>query len=115
MNPCWIYAGADLTSGGRLSVAVTRLPFNFQLGADLAKIALHPPATASGELEVRDGCAGALLATLSLAPAERRVGDTVLSAALPPLAGRRDLCLTFTERQPDPLWVIGWAEFRPPT
>ena len=115
MNPCWIYAGADLTSGGKFSAAVTRLPFNFQLGADAAKIVLHPPATPSGELEVRDGCGGALLATLPLAPAARRVGDTTLDARLAPLAGRHDLCLAFTARQPDPMWVIGWAEFGPGT
>ena len=62
----------DLAAGGpepRLTelraVTVTRLPFNFQIGADAAKIVLHPPSPPSGELEVRvDDCAGQPIATL---------------------------------------------------
>jgi hexosaminidase len=111
MNPCWIYPQADLSAKRRLRVAVTRLPFNFQLGADAAKIALVPPKTPAGELEVRaGGCTGAPVAVLPLARAAASDGVTVLSGALPALGGRRDLCLTFTERKLDPMWVVGWAE-----
>jgi hexosaminidase len=111
MNPCWIYPQADLGHGAELRVAVTRLPFNFQLGADAAKIVLKPPATPAGELLVtEDGCAGPPVATVPLAAAARSDGVTELSARLPALAGRHDLCLTFTERRLDPMWVIGWAE-----
>jgi hexosaminidase len=111
MNPCWIYPQADLSAARGLRVAVTRLPFNFQLGADAAKIVLAPPRTAAGELEVRaDGCTGAPIAVLTLASAAQYSGVTVLSGELPALGGRRDLCLTFTERKLDPMWVVGWAE-----
>jgi hexosaminidase len=114
MNPCWIWTGADLSRFGELRVAVTRLPFNFQIGADAAKIALRPPATPAGELEVRaDGCAGAPIARLSLAPALQSNGVTVLSGRLPPLAGPHDLCLGFTARKLDPMWVLAWAELAP--
>jgi len=113
MNPCWLYPQADLPRGARLGVSVTRLPFNFQIGADAAKIALTPPTTPDGELQVRDGCAGAVLATLPLAPAAHSAGDVSLSARLPPLAGRHDLCLSFTRRKLDPMWVVGWAEVQP--
>jgi hexosaminidase len=113
MNPCWIYPDADLSAGGRLSVSVTRLPFNFQLGADAAKIVLHPPGTPEGELEAHDGCAGPLLARLPLGPASHSAGDVVLSASLAPLTGRHDLCLFFTQRKLDPMWVVGAAGFRP--
>jgi hexosaminidase len=111
MNRCWIYPQADLSARRELRVAVTRLPFNFQLGADAAKIVLAPPATPAGELEVRaDGCTGAPVAVLPLARAAASDGVTVLSGALPALGGRRDLCFTFTARKLDPMWVIGWAE-----
>jgi hexosaminidase len=113
MNPCWIYPRADLARGGRLSVSVTRLPFNFQIGADAAKIALAPPSTPDGELEVRDGCDGPLLQRLPLAPATHSAGDVVLSTSVRLAAGRHDLCLTFTRRELDPMWVVGWAEYRP--
>lgn len=114
MNPCWIYPQADLSARSELRVAVTRLPFNFQLGADAAKIVLAAPRTSAGELEVRaDGCAGAPVAVLPLARAAASDGVTVLSGELPALGGHHDLCLTFTERKLDPMWVIGWAELSP--
>jgi hypothetical protein len=37
----------------------------------------------------------------------------VLTDDLPALGGRHDLCFTFTERQLDPMWVVGWAELAP--
>ncbi|HEX3916176.1 MAG TPA: family 20 glycosylhydrolase [Caulobacteraceae bacterium] len=114
MNPCWIYPQADLGHGAALRVTVTRLPFNFQLGADAAKIVLQLPTTPAGELLVReDGCAGPAVATVPLARAARSDGVTELATRLPALAGRHDLCLSFTERRLDPMWVVGWAEVAP--
>ena len=114
MNPCWIWPQADLGSIGELRVAVTRLPFNFQIGADAAKIVLRPPSTPDGELEVRaDGCAGDPIARLSLAPALASHGVAVIAGKLPRLAGYHDLCLSFTARKLDPMWVLAWAELAP--
>lgn len=114
MNPCWIYPQADLSRGASFRVAVTRLPFNFQLGADRARIPLRPPATPAGELDITaDGCTGAPLAAIPLARAARNVGVAELTADLPAAAGRHDLCLTFTQHSLDPMWVVGWAEADP--
>jgi hexosaminidase len=114
MNPCWIYPRADLSHGAAVRVAVTRLPFNFQLGADAAKIPLRAPTTPAGELDViEDGCTGAPVAAMPLARAARSDGVTALTAELPATAGRHDLCLTFTQRGLDPMWVVGWAEVDP--
>ena len=114
MNPCWIWPQADLAHFSELRVAVTRLPFNFQIGADAAKIVLHPPSTPAGELEVRaDGCAGEPIARLSLSPALASNGVTAIAGKLPRLGGLHDLCLSFTERKLDPMWVLAWAELAP--
>ncbi|HEX4198003.1 MAG TPA: family 20 glycosylhydrolase [Caulobacteraceae bacterium] len=114
MNPCWMYKAADLTGITALQVAVGRIPFNFQLGKDRAKIVLRPPATPDGELEVRaDGCEGAPIAVLPLAPAAGRPGLTTLTGALPPASGAHDLCFTFTARRLDPMWVIESVQLVP--
>ena len=113
MNPCWIFPQRDLTAGGVLTVAVGALPFNFQLGAERARIPLRPTRTPEGELEVRDGCAGELVASLPLARAAPRDGITTLTANLPPRPGRHDLCLQFTARDVDPIWAIDWVRLSP--
>jgi hexosaminidase len=111
MNPCWIYRGADLSQGARITAAVVALPFNYELGADAAKIRVGDARSAEGELEVHiDGCETPAV-TLPLAPAAMRDGVTVLPAKkLPVLAGRHDLCLRFARPRLDPLWALDWAE-----
>jgi hexosaminidase len=105
MNPCWTYEGADLTGVEHIEVAVGQLPFNFQIGRDVEKIKFRPPATADGELEVRQGsCQGVVVATLPLAPATASNGVTVLRA--PIKGGAGDLCFTFTQKTVEPMWVV---------
>lgn len=107
MAPCWTYRDADLTGVARIEVAVGQLPFNFQIGKDLEKIALRPPATPHGELEVRQGsCGGAVVAVLPLAPAVGSQGVTVLTGAIKGEAGARDLCFTFTQKTVSPMWAL---------
>ncbi len=107
LNPCWIYEGADMTGLVTIEAAVGQIPFNFQIGDAINKIVFHPPATAAGELEVRqDGCTGPVVATLPLAPALRSQGVTVLRGPIATTTGRHDLCFTFTQKSVDPLWVL---------
>jgi hexosaminidase len=112
MNPCWIDRGVDLSAGPSVTAAVAALPFNFQIGADAAKIRIGDARTAEGELEIHvDGCAAPALAWLPLAPAAGAAGVTVLPAQrLPRLAGRHDLCLRFARPRLDPLWALDWIE-----
>jgi len=114
-NPCWMLPAMDLTRAKRLSAAVGQVPFNFQIGRDIDAIHLRPPRTPAGELEVRlDGCDGAPLAVLPLAPAAGNDAVTVLpDAALRPLAGTHALCFTFTQRTLDPLWAVEWVQLSP--
>jgi hexosaminidase len=111
MDPCWIYRGADLTLGPRFTAAVTPLPFNYELGADAAKIRVGDARTPAGELEIHiDGCETPPI-TVPLAPAAMRDGVTILPATgLPILAGRHDICLRFARPRLDPLWALDWVE-----
>jgi hexosaminidase len=108
MNPCWIWPAADTSRLKTVSVTVGALPFNFQIGDDVKKIALPTPRTPDGELEVRlDGCGGEPVAVLPLKPATESDGLTELSAPVAPRPGRHDLCFTFTRARVDPIRAIG--------
>ncbi|HEV7359032.1 MAG TPA: family 20 glycosylhydrolase [Steroidobacteraceae bacterium] len=112
VNPCWIYRGADLSQGPRISAAVVPLPFNYELGADAAHIRVGDARSPDGELEVHiDGCDTPAVALLPLAPAAMHDGVTVLTArSLPASAGRHDVCLRFARPRPDPMWALDWAQ-----
>ena len=106
-NPCWIFAGAELDGVKAIRASVGQLPFNFQIGDDVKKISFPRPQTAAGELEVRLGCEGELLARIALEPAT--VSPVV--TALPPVpvkphTGRHDLCLRFAQGALEPFWVL---------
>ena len=112
MEPCWIYRGVDLERPTTLRAAVGTVPFNYQIGDDAAKIRVGDARSSAGELEVRlDGCEGAPLVTLPLAPAASRFGVTTLPAvALPARAGAHDLCFKFARPALDPMWALDWVE-----
>jgi hexosaminidase len=112
MNPCWIDRGVDLSGGPRIIAAVAPLPFNYEIGADVAKIRVGDARTAEGELEIHvDGCDTPARGLLPLAPAASLPGVTTLpEQRLPRLPGRHDLCLRFARPRLDPLWAIDWVE-----
>ncbi|HWE45945.1 MAG TPA: family 20 glycosylhydrolase [Caulobacteraceae bacterium] len=108
-NPCWIYPGAELDGVGAIDAAVGQVPYNF-VGAGLGPevVKFRSPATPEGELEVRlDTCEGPRIAVLPLKPAAANLAVTALPpVAIAPVAGKHDLCFTFTQHALDPLWVI---------
>jgi hexosaminidase len=93
------------------------VPFNFQLGADRNKIELLQPASAAGELEVReDGCEGQVMAVLPLDEAAQRNEITILSKELSVHRDKAtDLCFRFRADELDPMWAIDWIELVPVT
>jgi hexosaminidase len=114
MNPCWIWRGADLSGITGIEAGVGQVPFNFEIGNDLSKIVLRPPATPSGELEVRlDSCDGPKIAILPLAPALSNDAVTRLNGPLPVAGGTHDLCFVFTQKKLDPLWLLDWVQLVP--
>jgi hexosaminidase len=112
IDPCWIWADADLSRANTVRVAVGQLPFNFQIGADADAIRRGDARTAEGELEIRiGGCHGEPAAILPLEAAAAATDVTVLPPArLPALAGRHDVCLRFARPAIDPIWAIRWIE-----
>ncbi|KQY29509.1 beta-hexosaminidase [Caulobacter sp. Root487D2Y] len=114
MNACWVWKGADLSSPLTLSARIGQVPFNFQIGADKAKIPLRAPATPEGELEVRiDGCGGQRIAAIPLGAAARGPGLATVSGVLPKRGGVHDLCLTFTARTVEPTLVLDQVTLTP--
>jgi hexosaminidase len=114
MNPCWVWKGADLSSALKLTARIGQVPFNFQIGADKAKIPLRAPSTPNGELEVRlDGCAGERIAAIPLGAAARGPGLGTVSGAVPAEGGVHDLCLTFTARGVEPTLVLDQVTLTP--
>ncbi len=113
-DPCWVYDGAELDGIATLEVRVGQLPHNFQLWKDARLVVTRPAKVEGGALEVRvDGCEGAPVAMLPLAPARKSDGLTVLQAALPPQTGRHDLCFTFASGEYNPMWVIDQVTLLP--
>lgn len=106
-HPCWIWKRAPLDGIASLSADVGQVPFNFSIGADLAKVKFDKPRTPTGELEVRlDRCDGPVVASIPLGAATRNSGVSTITGSLPPQQGRHDLCMTFTQTGPDPLWML---------
>jgi hexosaminidase len=112
MNPCWIDRGVDLSKGPRIVAAVAPLPFNYEIGADAAKIRVGDARTPQGEFEIHvDGCDTPALAFLPLASAADAAGVTTLPPQrLPALVGRHDLCLRFARPRLNPMWALDWVE-----
>lgn len=114
MNPCWKWPDVDLSHGRDLTIRVGRLPFNFELGADAAKIPLPPQATPEGELVIRDRCDGETLAVVPLAQAAANPAVSTVHATLPPRPRPAELCFTFTRNTLDPFWVLDAVELSAP-
>jgi hexosaminidase len=112
-NPCWIYRGAALGNVRRIVVSIAPLPFNYQFADESAPQRLPPPTSTSGELVVRSGCDGPVLAAMPIAHALRAGAASELSIAIPPQTGPADLCFTLPRPTLDPLLALGWVELRP--
>jgi hexosaminidase len=110
-SPCWIYEGADLAGVKAVAVTVGQLPYNYQIGELIKKVTFPKPETAVGELEVRLGCEGELLARLPLAPAASNMAITALPAAsIAPRTGKADLCMRFAQPTLEPMWMLDSLE-----
>ncbi|MGC1523517.1 MAG: family 20 glycosylhydrolase, partial [Steroidobacteraceae bacterium] len=112
MNPCWIDRAVDLSKGPRIVAAVAPLPFNYEIGAQVAQIRVGDARTPQGELEVHvDGCDTPPIVLLPLSAVSDTAGVVTLPPQrLPALAGWHDLCLRFARPRLDPMWALDWIE-----
>jgi hexosaminidase len=107
LDPCWIWHKADLTGIASIGASAGQLPFNFQIGRDVEKVAMRPMATPDGELEVHlDSCAGPKIAVLPMPHPGADVALSEVSGALAPQTGVHDLCFVFTRARLDPYWAL---------
>ncbi|MGH8084838.1 MAG: beta-N-acetylhexosaminidase [Lysobacter sp.] len=113
-NPCWLWRDAPLDGIGAVDVVAGRIPYYFQLAGDESSRKFRPAHSAHGELEVRDGCDGDLLASVPL-PAEPDAGGFVtLRARLPAQhPAHADLCIVFTGDTRPTMWVVDRVALRP--
>jgi hexosaminidase len=111
MNPCWIWRGADLAGVTQIGLTAGQLPFNFQIGADVDKVAKRPAATPEGEFEVHlDTCDGATVATIAMPHQPPGTGLVIARGPLAPQTGTHDLCFMFTRPTLDPYWALHTVE-----
>jgi len=113
-NPCWLWRDAPLGGIGAVDVVAGRIPYYFQLAGDEPNRKFRPARSAHGELEVRDGCDGELLASVPL-PAEPDANGFVILHALLPEDHRTsaDLCIVFTGDTRPTMWVVDQVALRP--
>ena len=115
MNPCWIEEKVVLTGLRALRLWARQLPFNFQIGADAAKVALRPQATPDGEFEVHlDRCDGPKIATVPMPHPKPDQGLVAVEGPMLPQTGTHDLCLLFTRAKLDPYWALYGIDLAPP-
>lgn len=110
-NPCWLWEKAPVGDAKQIAITVGQIPFNFQVGKDRDGIKFEAPATPDGEFVVRAGtCEGPRVAVLPLAPAVGNPGLTRLVGTLAPRAGNETLCISYTAKGVEPMWVIDAVE-----
>ncbi|GAA0303621.1 family 20 glycosylhydrolase [Sphingomonas oligophenolica] len=107
MHPCWVWTAAPLDGVATISAEVGQVPFNFALGAALSYVVFDKPRTPAGELQIRlDSCTGALIGSIPLGGAAGNSGVSRITGSIAPQTGRHDLCMTFSQAGPDPLWML---------
>ncbi|TWI05894.1 hexosaminidase [Luteimonas cucumeris] len=113
-NPCWQWLRADLDGIAALDVRAGRIPYNFGLAGDEPNRKFRPATSAHGELEIRAGCDGELLAAVPLPAEPGADGFIDLRAQLPArVGGRQDLCIVFTGDTRPAMWVLDQARLVP--
>lgn len=105
-DPCWTWSRAPLAGIREVDVRAGRIPYFFQLAHDEPSRTFKPAQTAHGELELRAGCDGPLLATVPLPAQPDADGFITLRAPLQGAAANGDLCIRFTGDTRPTMWVL---------
>ncbi|WP_293883111.1 family 20 glycosylhydrolase [Sphingomonas sp.] len=112
-NPCWIYRGAALGGVRHIGLSVAALPFNYQFADEASSKPLTSSASMTGELVLRRGCDGPVLATVKLQPVLEVGAARDYTVAIPRQTRSADMCFSIVRAKNDPLYALGWVELRP--
>jgi hexosaminidase len=112
-NPCWLWRDAPLDGIAAIEVRAGRIPYYFQLAGDEANRKFRPAHAAHGELEIRAGCDGAMLASVPLPAEPGADGFATLSAPLSTPQATADLCIVFTGDTRPAMWVVDQVTLKP--
>lgn len=105
-KPCWLWKQADLRGIASVRIRAGRMPYLFELAHDEKLRTFEPATRAHGELRVRAGCDGPVLAEAALPAQPDADGFVILDAKLAPHADTADLCLVFTGDTRPTMWVL---------
>ncbi len=105
-DPCWAWKQAALVGIAAIDIRAGRIPYFFQLAHDEPKRTFLPAKTAHGELELRAGCDGPMLATLPLPARTDADGFVTLRAPMREAPSTADLCIRFTGDTRPAMWVV---------
>ena len=112
-NPCWEWKAADLDGIASVTVRAGRMPYYFQLAHDESSRKFKPAKAVHGELEIRAGCEGAVLASVPLPAAPDADGFVNLEAKVKPTRDQQDLCIYFTGDTRPAMWVLDRVTLQP--
>ncbi|HEY5971576.1 MAG TPA: family 20 glycosylhydrolase, partial [Pseudoxanthomonas sp.] len=112
-NPCWEWKAADLDGIASIEIRAGRMPYYFQLAHDEPHRKFKSAKSAHGELEIRAGCEGAMLASVPLPAAPEADGFVALKANMKPTTGPQDLCIFFTGDTRPAMWVLDRVTLQP--
>ncbi len=112
-NPCWEWKAANLQGIAAIQVRAGRMPYYFQLAHDEPNRKFKPAQSTHGELVIRAGCEGPLLASVPLPAAPDADGFVTLNAKLATPAQQENLCLFFTGDTRPAMWVLDAVTLQP--
>jgi hexosaminidase len=105
-NPCWEWKQASLSGIASVQVHAGRMPYFFELAHDEHLRTFKKARSAYGELEIHDGCDGALLGSLPLPKDPGADGFQTLDIPLSKAPSQANLCVFFTGDTRPNMWVL---------
>jgi hexosaminidase len=112
-NPCWEWKAANLDGIASIEVRAGRIPYYFQLAHDEPARKFKPAHSAHGEMEIRTGCEGAVLASIPLPAGPGADGFLTLEAKIESTDKAKDLCIFFTGDTRPAMWVLDRVTLQP--
>ena len=105
-NPCWEWKAAPLSNIASVQVRAGRIPYFFELAHDEHLRTFKKAKSTYGEMEIHDGCDGALLGSVPLPKDPGADGFQTLDIPLKNAPAQANLCVVFTGDTRPNMWVL---------